>query len=141
MPLNAALPRSSHPPGPTLAGAILLLILIFGSCAPRGPVLGSGEKPPERTGTISGVVRAETSKAPLSARKVTAVEVTTGAKVETTTATNGGYTMKVPIGKYRIEVELRAGESVVEGPSDVEIRVSDLDAARDFLIRAQPSAI
>ena len=112
------------------------LILPVTSCV-RGPVVDTGAKPPERTGTISGIVRAAGSNAPISARRVTAVEVTTGAKFEASTSSNGGYTMKVPVGRYRLEVELRAGEALAEAPSETEINTSDLDAARDFLIRVQ----
>ena len=116
--------------------------LTLSSCAAaHGPVLDRGEKPPVSSGTISGIVRAAGSNTPLSARRVTAVEVTTGAKYETSTAINGGYTMKVPVGKYRLQVELRSGESVVEAPSELEITLSDLDAGRDFLISVQPTPL
>jgi hypothetical protein len=46
--------------------------------AAHGPVLDTGEKPPAVGGTIAGAVRAEGSYAPLSARRVVAIEVTTG---------------------------------------------------------------
>lgn len=120
--------------------ATLAASLTFSSCAAaHGPVLDRGEKPPVITGTIAGLVRAAGSNMPLAARKVTAVEVTTGAKYEASTGTNGGYTLKVPIGKYRLEVELRAGESVVKAPAELEITASDLDAGRDFTIGVQPT--
>ena len=52
-------------------------------------------------------------------RKVTAVNARTGARFETTTGVNGGYTIKVPEeGRYRIEVELREGEIVAKGPEE-----------------------
>jgi hypothetical protein len=110
-------------------------MIAVGACsASRGPVIGSGEKTPDSGGTISGIVRASGSNAPLSARRVTATEVTTGATFDASTATNGGYTMKVPMGRYRLEVELRAGEMVVDRPAETTINRSDLDAQRDFLI-------
>ena len=112
--------------------------LTLGSCAPRGPVLGRSDTSPERTGTISGIVRAAGSNTPLSARRITAVDVTNGTKFETSTASNGGYTIKVPVGRYRLEIELRAGEVVDKGPAELEISRSDVDAARDFFIRVQP---
>jgi hypothetical protein len=112
----------------------LLFSFALSSCASRGPVLSSGDTP-ERTGTISGVVRAAGSNTPIAARRVTAVETSTGATLETSSASHGGYTMKVPIGKYRLEVELGPGESLVEGPKELEIKNSDLDTARNFIIR------
>jgi peptidoglycan/LPS O-acetylase OafA/YrhL len=104
------------------------------AAAHGGPVIDTGEGPPAMTGTISGIVRAAGSNTPLSARRVTAVDVTTGAKFEASTASNGGYTMKVPVGRYRVEVEIRADESVSESPGEVVINRSDLDSGRDFVI-------
>ena len=58
----------------------------------------------------------------------------TGEKFETTTGTNGGYTMKVPQGTYRLEVELRDGEKIVKHPGDTKVQNSDLDPQRHFVI-------
>ena len=126
----------------TVATLLLCVGLIAGAagCAAAhgGPVIDRGEKPPELSGTISGIVRAAGSNTPLSARRVTAVEVTTGAKYETSSATNGGYTMKVPTGRYRLQVELRPGEALSDGPDEVVINRSDLDSGRDFVISVKP---
>jgi Carboxypeptidase regulatory-like domain len=115
----------------------LVLASTLAACAPRGPLV-TGEKLPAVPGTISGTVREAGSNAPLSARRVTAVEVATGAKYDTSTASNGGYTMQVPVGKYRLQVELRPGESIAEAPADLEINTSDLDAGRNFTIIVKP---
>jgi hypothetical protein len=117
-----------------VVGAFCLATLGMAGCVPRGPVLGTGEKTPAATGTISGIVRDAAANAPLAGRLVTATEVTTGAKYEATTSTTGGYTMKVPTGRYRLAVELREGETIAEGPSELTLSASDLDAARDFVI-------
>jgi hypothetical protein len=42
--------------------------------------------------------------------------------------------MKVPVGRYRLEVELRPGETLAERPSELEISASDLDASRNFVV-------
>jgi hypothetical protein len=120
------------------AALSLVLTAFVTACAPRGPVIGTGERPPSVPGTISGIVRIAGSNEPLSARRVTAVEVTTGAKYETSTALNGGYTMRVPVGKYRLDVELRPGEAIADAPPVTEINTSDLDAGRDFAITVKP---
>ena len=101
---------------------------------PRGPILDTGSKPAGVGGTISGVVKVSGTDAPPGSRKVTAVDVSSGARHETSTSTLGGYTLKVPAGKYRMEVELRAGESLAEQPGEFEIGRSDLDASRDLVI-------
>ena len=53
---------------------------------------------------------------------------------DTTTATNGGYTIQVPEGTYRFEIELRAGETLAKQPEQTHINNSDLDSSRDFII-------
>ena len=66
---------------------------------------------------------------------VTAINTATNAKYESTTAANGGYTIKVPEeGRYRIEVELRDGEVVAKGPGETVVNNGDLDPGRDFEI-------
>lgn len=116
-----------------------VLVLIAGTavgCA--RPIVDTGTKPAGVGGTIAGIVRAEGSGTPLSGRKVTAIDVASGRRYETSTATNGGYTIKLPVGKYRMEVELRAAESLAEEPGETEINTSDLDAGRDFVVRSRP---
>jgi hypothetical protein len=107
-------------------------LLLSVGCAPRGPIAGAVV--PEGTGgTIAGVVSAEKSIA-LSARKVTAINTTTGERFEASTALNGGYTLKVPSGTYRLELELRGGETMATQPEPTQVNVGDLDADRNFVV-------
>jgi len=108
------------------------LVLVSIACHPGQPVIG-GEKLPVG-GTISGVVSAAAGSVALASRKVTAINTATNAKYESTTASNGGYTIKVPEGTYRIEVELRAGEVLAKQPDETRIHSGDLDARRDFVV-------
>lgn len=126
--------RAEQPPRRLAVCAFCLATLVAAGCFPRGPVIGTAEKTPAVTGTISGVVRDAAANAPLAGRVVTATEVTTGEKYEASTGTTGGYTMKVPTGRYRLTVELREGESIAEEPAELTLSVSDLDAARDFVV-------
>ena len=119
--------------------AVLLVPGLIACAAARGPVIGPGTKAAEVGGTISGVVRASEG-VPLVGRVVTAVEVTTGEKYQSSTASNGGYTMKVPKGRYRLELELRPGESLTTQPAETQIDTSDMDAGRDFLVTMKPPA-
>lgn len=84
-------------------------------------------------GTIAGTVTSD-AKTPLEGRRVTAIDTTSGARFDVTTGTNGGYTIQVPDGTYRLEVEVRAGERVIRQPAETRINRSDLDAQRDFVI-------
>jgi hypothetical protein len=62
------------------------------------------------------------------------IDVRTGSRHTATTAANGGYTIKVPEGTYRLEIELRSGEKLAKKPDDTRINNGDLDPGRDFTI-------
>ena len=112
-----------------------ILVLLTGSvaCHPfRGPVIGGTEQ--QVGGTIAGIVSASDGTTALSSRKVTVINTATQARYDTTTAANGGYTIKVPEGTYRIELELRPGESLSKQPGETHINNGDLDSARDFVV-------
>lgn len=115
----------------TLSVAVVLALLSSGACHP-GPVIDTGPKPPAVGGTIAGIVSA--GNAPVTGRKVTAIDTTSGTRFEATTGANGGYTIKVPQGTYRLEIELKAGERLVKQPDVTKIDKSDLDPKRDFVI-------
>ena len=120
--------RASRP----VAG-IAAVLMLAAACSRDVPI--STESSLKAGGTIAGIVRATEGSVPLVTRKVTVVNAKTGARFETTTGVNGGYTIKVPDeGRYRIEVELRAGEVVAKGPEETQINNGDLDPGRDFEI-------
>ena len=112
--------------------AVVAALLGCVGCHP-GPVIDTGPKPPAVGGTIAGFVTAQ-GNAPLVGRKVTAIETTAGTRFDATTGANGGYTIKVPAGTFRLEVELREGEKVLKQPDETRIQKSDLDTRRDFVI-------
>lgn len=111
-------------------GAAALILL----AACRGPVITT-DPGLKVGGTIAGIVRATGGAVPLVTRKVTVINAATGARFETTTGVNGGYTIKVPEeGRYRIEVELRDGEVLTKRPDETDVNNGDLDPGRDFEI-------
>ena len=117
---------------------LLALALVTAACHP-GPVVNAGAKQPSVGGTIAGMVSTPDPAVAVPGRKVTAVETTNGSRYDTTTAANGGYTIKVPEGTYRIEVELRPGEALAKQPDTTKVNNSDLDSGRDFVITAKPA--
>ena len=118
-------------PAMKLCRLVLLTgMLAAGACHP-GPVINTGGN--TVGGTIAGIVSTD-GKVALPSRKVTAINTVTGEKFEPTTAANGGYTMKVPQGTYRLELALQDGEKVVKHPGDTKVQNSDLDPQRHFVI-------
>jgi Carboxypeptidase regulatory-like domain len=109
----------------TMLAAALLSSL---ACHP-GAVINTGSNP-SVGGTIAGLVRSGAN--PVIGRRVTVVNTSTGARFEATTGANGGYTIKVPEGTYRIDLETGAGETIGKRPDPTQVNNSDLDAARDF---------
>ena len=106
----------------------------YSGVARPGPVVNT--QPAHVGGTIAGIVKTADNAVALPGRKVTVIETTTGQRLETTTAANGGYTIQVPSGTYRIEVELRAGEALSKQPEPTHVGNGDLDTTRDFVITA-----
>jgi hypothetical protein len=112
------------------AVAVLLLSL---ACRPARPVIDTAPQP-DVGGTISGTVSAADGAAALGARKVTAVNLESGARYEVSTTSAGGYTLRVPAGTYRLELELREGETLTADPESTEVGAGDLDAGRNFVV-------
>jgi hypothetical protein len=115
---------------------LALTLLTSAACHP-GPVIAGGPKP-QVGGTIAGIVLTD-AKVPVAGRKVTVIDTQSGMRYDATTGVNGGYTVKVPQGAYRIEVELQAGEVVAKQPAETRINNSDLDSGRDFVIASKPA--
>lgn len=110
---------------------LTLLVLSLSACHP-GPVVTTDPKLPVG-GTIAGIVLSE-AKTPVVGRKVTAINTDTGSRYDAATGANGGYTIKVPEGTYKIEVELQTGETIAKQPGPTRVNKSDLDPRRDFII-------
>jgi len=109
-----------------------MALLVSPACHP-GPVVNTGPNSPAVGGTIAGIVSTEANAA-LAGRKVTAIATVGGKRYEATTGANGGYTIQVPEGTYRLEVELRPREKVSKQPDETKIGKGDLDAQRHFVI-------
>ncbi len=126
-----------------LARALLIACAaLLAACGPGpvgrpGPVVNT--QPNKVGGTIAGIVKTADSSVAVPGRKVTVIEVKTGTRHETTTAANGGYTIQVPEGTYRFEIELRPGETLTKQPEQTHVGNSDLDTTRDFVITMKTS--
>ncbi len=106
------------------------------ACRQGVPVIDTAPKPAQQDGTISGTVRGPEGTNPIEGRVVQAVNVDTGERQSLTTSSTGGFTFKLKPGKYRVEIALRDGESIVKGPGIVDVNRSDVDAHADFVVAA-----
>jgi hypothetical protein len=116
-----------------LGFAVLLLI---GACRQSAPVLDAGSKPAVARGTITGTIRGPEGVAPVSGRTVEIVNTATGERHSATTTTNGGFTSHLPKGKYRLELALRDGETLVAQPDEVNLGGEDIDSHVEFVLGA-----
>ena len=116
---------------------LVVCVMSLTACHP-GPVLDTDPNQPSVGGTIAGLVTTADATVAVPSRKVTATETTTGSRHEASTAANGGYTIQVPEGNYRIEVELRTGEVLAKQPDPTRVTNGDLDTGRDFVIAVKP---
>jgi len=118
---------------------VLLACALLGLVGCHARPIAGGIPTPSASGTIAGIVTTADPTVAAPGRKVTAINKSTGARYDATTAANGGYTIMVPEGTYRLEIELRAGEALAKHPDDTHVNRSDLDARRDFVITAARS--
>jgi hypothetical protein len=117
-----------------LAGAVVA-VSVAAACRQGVPVIDTTPQPAEMaSGTISGTVRGPQGTTGLAGRDVEAINVDTGERVSVRTSTEGGFTVKVKPGKYRLSVNLQSGETIVKDPGVINVNRSDLDAQRDIVI-------
>ena len=115
---------------------ICCVVLVSTACHPNRPIVDPGPGQ-SAGGTIAGIVKTTDPKVAVPGRKVTATEINKGSHYESTTAANGGYTIKVPEGTYRLEIELRGAETLTKRPEQTRINNGDTDSGRDFVITAR----
>jgi hypothetical protein len=116
------------------AAVALAVALAAGGCRAGQPIYSRTPGDQSTPGTIAGIVRAGEGGDPLAGRRIEAVPVTGGRRYSATTSVTGGFSIPVPPGKYRLEVELREGERVVRSPGTIDINDSDLDANLEVVI-------
>lgn len=112
-----------------------MTLLALAACH-GGPVLDLTPKPAEADGTISGIVRGPEGTSAVSGRTVEVVNVDTGERQRTATGLTGGFTFKVKPGKYRVDLSLLDGETLIKRPDVINVNRSDIDAHADFVLGA-----
>lgn len=116
--------------------AVVAVLLSLFACRPGTPVIDMAPKPIQADGTISGIVRGPEGSTAIEGRTVEVVQVDTGERQRVVTSNTGGFTFKVKPGRYRVELTLREGETLVKNPGVLNVNRSDVDANADFVIGA-----
>jgi hypothetical protein len=111
-----------------VAVALAAALAAATGCRSGQPIYSATPSDHRTPGTIAGIVSSSAGGEPLAGRRVEAVELTGGQRYSAITNVTGGFSIPVPPGKYRLEVELREGERVVRSPGTIDINKSDLDA-------------
>jgi hypothetical protein len=124
---------------PTWVSALWLIVgiaaLLYSSaCHPVAPVVDLGSKPPAAKGTLTGIVRGPEGTSAVSGRTVEIVNVASGEKHTAQTAGNGGFTIELPKGKYRLALPLHDGETLVKQPGIVDLDKGDIDSHIEFVL-------
>ena len=121
-----------------LTGLILsfgvLALLFAGGCRRGVPVVDLGPRPPAARGTIAGIVHGPEGTSAMSGRTVEVVNTTTGEHHTVQTQTNGGFTIALPAGKYRFELPLLDGETLIKKPGIVDLDRGDIDSHIEFVV-------
>jgi hypothetical protein len=114
-------------------GALLLALVGIAACH-GGPVVDLSPKPVQADGTISGTVRGPEGTSAIEGRSVEVINVDTGERQRMLTSNSGGFTFKVKPGKYRVELALQDGETLLKRPDVINVNRSDVDAHADFIL-------
>lgn len=120
--------------GLLLSAAGLCAVLVLAACRTGVPVVDANPGPTSVSGTITGTVSTEDGKSGVAGRRISAINLETGARISATTSETGGYTLKVPPARYRIEVELAAGEMLVKDEGTFTVSRSELQHDVDLRI-------
>ena len=126
----------AHRAGALCIVGALVSLLSLTACRPGTPVLDLGAKPVQADGTISGIARGPEGTSAIDGRNVEVVNIVTGERQRTTTNNAGGFTFKVKPGKYRVELTLQDGETLIKHPDVIDVNRSDVDAHADFIVGA-----
>jgi hypothetical protein len=112
----------------------ILALLLAGGCRRGVPAVDIGPKPPNVQGTITGIVRGPEGSSAVTGRTVEITNVQTGERRTVETGANGGFTIQLPAGKYRLELQLKDGETLTKRPGIIDLDKGDIDSHIEFVL-------
>jgi carboxypeptidase family protein len=121
--------------------AALMLVIVgtialLSGCRRAAPATLERAHGPEPKGRVSGIVHGPQGADPFDGRPVEVVNMATGARQRTMTTSGGRFAFRLPPGKYRVELSLRPGESILRQPELISVGPSDVEARAEFVVSA-----
>ena len=125
--------RSAHP---RWRAALVIGVLMAGTyaCGRGATVLETTPRQSIGDGTVTGIVTGPDGKSPLVDGPVEAINVANSSRVSARTNPAGGYTLKLPPGKYTIAPQLFPGETLAKQPPPMDIEVGEIETSVDFSV-------
>ncbi len=115
---------------------IAALLLSLSACRHRSQAFEIVVPESDARATITGTVRDIAGPTPVEGRTVEAVSLENGARLRTTTGISGGFRFQLAPGKYRIELDVHRGETIVSHPDVIDLNRPDVGARADFVLSA-----
>jgi hypothetical protein len=119
---------------PVRAAFVAVVMLTVCACRSTVPHTDRVHRSSPANGTISGTVRGAERTNSLADRLVEIVNLDTGERQRTTTSRTGGFSFNVKPAKYRVEVALNGGESLITRPGVIDLSRKSVDAHADFVV-------
>jgi|SRR5688500_13767634 len=117
-----------------LAAALALAATMAIACRTGQPIYDRTPENQQTPGTIAGILYAGVGGDPVAGRGIHAVALAGDRRYSATSSVTGGFSIPVPPGKYRLEIDLREGERLLRSPGTIDINESDLDANLEVVI-------
>src|SRR4029453_9604817 len=113
----------------------VLTVFAAAGCNRAAPPLDtSPQAATQPPGTISGTIRGPEGTTAVEGRIVDVIDITTNRRQRLTTDQNGGFSVTLDPGDYRVVLTLLDGEAIVRQPGLIHVDRSDVDAEPDFVL-------
>ncbi len=115
-----------------LLAGVAAIVFATGCQRSAGAIAGSAAGSPHAS--INGIVRGAEGGSPVSGRTVSIVDVKTGERRSVQTTSTGAFRIDLPAGQYRLDVDVRDGETVLKHPNVVDLDAGDVDSHVEFVV-------
>ena len=116
-----------------LAAGLVVMVFALNACR-RVTAIDTVPSQTQSVGTLSGTVRGPEHVTDVDGRIVNVVNVETGERYRGATNSAGGFSFKLQPGRYRVELPLQAGETMVRQPGVISLNQSGTDAHVHFVL-------